>query len=134
MIQNTTNISSSRDNPITIAVHGFHTKDVVLIFFYSLMIPLGVIGNGLTIKYFFFTSKWKCSGTKLLVILAANDLFASLYVPLESIHFLVQYALSSSGATWTLGEALCYLTIGVADMLFGVTSWLLVAIAAERSR
>ena len=132
MKQNVSNITKYDGKLIT--SDGFNGKDIILIFFYSFMIPLGLIGNGLTIRYFRFTPKWKEAGTKLLVVLAVNDLVSSLYVPLEKNHFIVQYVLSGYSNTWIFGKLLCYLTVGLSDMLFVVTSWMLVAVAAERYR
>ena len=109
-----------------------NTRELVYLILYGMMIPLGVIGNGLTIKYFRFSPRWEQAGTKLLVVLAVNDLISSIYVPLEKMYD--HYNKIVDNPFWTLGMPMCYLMHSVTEMFFVATSWLLVIIAYERFR
>ena len=109
-----------------------HSRDIVYLILYSMMIPLGVIGNGLTIKYFRFSTRWVSAGTKLIVVLAVNDLISSIYVPLEKMYH--HYKVVMEIPHWTLGMSMCYLMQALTEVFFVATSWLLVVIALERFR
>ena len=111
----------------------FHllTSEIVLVILYLMIFIFGVGGNILVIKSFSAPDTRKKAGSLLVIILAINDSFASILVPLNQIHAIVSRKLDPFAA-WYLGEPLCYTIIGFGYIFLLATGWLLVAIAVER--
>ena len=134
MEHNETNHSNTTVNRNSNTDRNFKDSDIIYLTLYGIMIPLGAIGNGLTIKFFRFSPRWAHAGTKLLVVLAANDLVSSIYVPLEKMYLIYNFAFHSQDNFWNLGMFLCYVMPAITEVLFIATSWLLVLIVFERFR
>ena len=127
-IPNTTNITTApRTN---ISLH-FQVTDYVLLSCYSAVVIIGVIGNLLVIKWFSKEEKRQKPGSILVIILAVNDLIASIVTPLNEMNLVVSYR-SNPSYTWHLGEGLCKTLSAFSNLVLLSTPWLLVAIATER--
>ena len=123
---NTTSITQSKD---------FHlkTSEIIFVILYLMIFVLGVGGNILVVKSFSAPNSRKKAGSKLVISLAVNDLFASILVPLTQIHSIVSRN-TNPVAAWFLGKTLCYTIIGFSYIFLLATGWLLVSIAIERFR
>ena len=105
--------------------------DIFLFSVYSLVIISGVSGNALVIKWFYEQYKQKVAGSAFVMVLAVNDLFASMIVPLAPVHLLLSHSRHPIEA-WYLGKMLCYTLNESAAVFLLTTSWTLIAIALER--
>ena len=132
MTSNFSNISSELNSTLP---HDFHLHfrplDIVLLCFYPLVLILGVGGNLLVIRWFCAKNRRKMAGSVLVIVLAFNDLFASIMVPSTQIHMIISYN-KEPHAAWYLGKVLCH-TLHESGVVFLLaTSWILVIIAMER--
>ena len=114
---------------------GFNLKlsplNITLLVCYSLIFTLGVCGNLLVVKWFYEQYKQKMAGSALVMVLAVNDLLASIIVPLTQIHYIISLNTQPKRA-WYLGRMLCYTMRGFGILFLLATSWILIAIASER--
>ena len=99
----------------------------------SLIFLVGVFGNALVVKWFNTGSAKHTVGSRLVVILAINDLISSIVVPFAQVHAILQSSMDPYGA-WYLGKFLCHILPGIQSMFLIATSWILVAISLERFR
>ena len=107
--------------------------DYVLLIPYCLVVVIGVGGNLLVIKWFCSPAKKGRPGSLLVNVLAVNDLIASIVTPFLEIHQTIA-ALVEPYYAWYLGKGLCKCLFAFHNAFLLNTSWLLVAIAAERYR
>ena len=105
--------------------------DYVLLSLYSVLVVIGVIGNILVIRWF-SSDEWKNRpGSFLVVVLAGNDLIASLVTTLNEMNLIVTDSITPQ-YIWYLGRGMCKCLNAFTYMLLLTTPWLLVAIATER--
>ena len=105
--------------------------DYVLLSLYSMIVVIGVIGNILVIRWF-SSDEWKNRpGSFLVVVLAGNDLIASLVTSLNEMNLIVTDSINPP-YIWYLGKGVCKCLNAFTYMFLLTTPWLLVAIATER--
>ena len=104
---------------------------IALLCFYPLVAVLGVGGNVYVIKWFYSKQKRNIAGSSLVVVLACNDLLASIMVPSAQIHLIISFNKYPFNA-WYLGELLCSTLQEFSVVFLLATSWILVVIALER--
>ena len=107
------------------------TTDIINLCLYCLIAVIGVSGNALVVKWFYVAKKRHMPGSIMVITLACNDVMASIIVPLIQIHNLVTSRGFLTGP-WYLGKTFCHLAMSLYHLFLLTTSWLLVAIAAER--
>ena len=107
-----------------------NTVDIIQITSYCFVFISGTIGNAFVVRWFGAPTKIGNAGNKLVVVLAINDFFSSIFVPLYSIHTIVSYF----EGTWHLGKFFCHSLPGLNLTFLYATSFLLVAISMERFR
>ena len=129
---NSSNYSSAINVTSSAMLHfQFKPLDIILLFFYPLVTILGVGGNLYVIKWFYSKERRKMAGSALVVVLAFNDLLASITVPSTQIHHIISHNKQPYGS-WYLGKILCH-TLHESGVVFLLaTSWILIAIALER--
>ena len=106
-----------------------HAMDYVLMSMYSLVFLIGVGGNLMVIRWFYGDAKTNNPGSLLVIVLATNDLIASIMTPLLEMHRIVS---RSYHHTWFLGKGLCKTLPAFSALFLLTTPWFLVAIATER--
>ena len=129
---NCSNVSSLLNTTSTTTLYlQLKPLHVILLFFYPLVIILGVGGNVYVIKWFYSKSRRKMAGSALVVVLAFNDLFASIMVPSTQIHHIISHSKQPYEA-WYLGKILCHTLHETGVVFLLATSCILMAIALER--
>ena len=109
----------------------FKAVDYILFLLYSLVLIIGVGGNLLVISWFSSDKNKKKPGSTLVIVLAMNDLIASIITPLYGIHLVVSMK-TEPYLAWYLGKELCPTIQASTHLVWLTTPWLLVAIATER--
>ena len=104
--------------------------NISLIVTYSIVILIGVIGNAIVISKFTTSERRKMAGSTMIVTLAVNDFFASIFVPLFQINDLTGQG--NWNRVWHYGHVLCIFLPGIQLVSITASSWILVAISFER--
>ena len=111
----------------------FQVVDYILLLLYSMVVVIGVGGNSLVISWFSSYKNKGKPGSALVIVLAMNDLIASIITPLYGIHLMVSFK-TKPYLAWHLGKKLCGTFQASTTLVWLATPWLLVAIATERFR
>ena len=106
--------------------------DIIQITLYGFVFISGTIGNAFVVRWFGAPSEIGKAGNKLVVVLAVNDFFSSIFYPFYHIHYIVRHF--AIGGTWHLGKFFCHSLLGLYLTFLYATSFLLVAISIERFR
>ena len=117
---------------ITINVREPLTKnEIASICLYIIALVTGTFGNALVIKHFAQGDTSNRPGSRFVIILAANDIVTSIWLPPSHINEILYYFAGIHH--WPFGEVICYISSFYLTWLF-TTPWLLLAISVERAR
>ena len=109
-----------------------NTVDIIQITLYCFVFISGTVGNAFVMRWFGAPSEIGKAGNKLVVVLAVNDFFSSIFVPFYYIHYIVRHF--AIGGAWHLGKFFCHTLLGLYFTFLYATSFLLVAISIKRFR
>ena len=102
---------------------------ICLYVFYSIILVVGILGNGLVCYVLIFKKKRKNTGDIFIISLAMTDFISSIFIPLVQINDLV-----GDAKIWYLGEIGCFVLPAMFPMTLTASSWLLVLISLDRYR
>ena len=116
---------------MSVSVKGpFMAPEKFLLFLNAFVLLTGTLGNALLIKKFYANSVQ--SGSRFVLLLAAVDFVTSIWVPVVGFGSLMINTMPYNNF-WLFGKETCYFNV-FQYLLFVTSSWLLVAICAERMR
>ena len=112
--------------------NGLSKQEIATIVLFSFVFLSGTCGNAFVIKSFATGRQSERAGSRFVIILAAVDIVASIWVPFYTITRVLFYF--SPIYHWPHGKLSCTIIRPLYRSTFYASAWLLVAISLERTR